>query len=186
MDKATVLKSAGEKMERVIGGVQKDLGKIRTGKASTDMLADIRADYYGTQTPLNQMAGLTVSDAKTIVISPWDASAIGAIEKAIQQSELGLNPMNDGKVVRIVIPHLREERRTELVKIARAAAEEGRVHVRNVRREANEQLKSLQKDGALSEDEQKRSETEVQKLTDGEIKKIDDMLARKEKETMAI
>lgn len=186
MDKATALKSAREKMDRIVGGVQKDLGKIRTGKASVDMLADIRADYYGTQTPLNQMAGLTVSDAKTIVISPWDASAIGAIEKAIQQSELGLNPMNDGKVIRIVVPPLSEERRKELVKVARAAAEEGRVHIRNVRREANEQLKALQKDGGLSEDDLKRSETEVQKLTDEEIKKIDLLLARKEKETLAI
>ena len=147
MDKASTFKTAQEKMESIVGGVRKDLTKIRTGKASIEMLADLRIEYYGAESPLNHVANLTVPDPKSIVIAPWDAGSIPAIEKAIQQSDFGLTPMNDGKVVRINLPPLSEERRKELVKVAKNAAEEGRVHVRNVRREANDHLKHLQKEG---------------------------------------
>jgi len=186
MSKESILTKAREKMESVFGGVQKDFSRIRTGKASIDILDHCVVNAYGSGMPLNQVATLSVPDARTIVISPWDKSTIGAIEKAIQTSDLDLTPVNDGQVVRISLPPLSEERRKELVKIAKKAAEEGRVHIRNVRRDANEHLKKLQKEGELSEDELKRSESDVQKLTDDTIAKVDESLHRKEAETLEV
>ncbi len=181
-----ILTKAHSKMESILGGVQKDFTRIRTGKASIDLLDHCVVSAYGSDMPLNQVATLSVPEPRTIVIAPWDKSTIPAIEKSIQSSDLGLTPSNDGKVVRINLPPLSEERRKELVKVARNAAEEGRVHVRNVRRDANEHLKKSQKDSEISEDELKRAEVEVQKLTDEFIKKIDESLSRKETETLEV
>lgn len=186
MDKASVLAKAEEKMDNILGGVRKDFTRIRTGKASVDLLDGCRVDTYGSEMPINQVASLSVPEPRTIVITPWDKSTISAIEKAIQNSDLGVTPTNDGKVIRINLPHLSEDRRKELVKVAKAAAEEGRVHIRNVRREANDHMKQLQKEGSLSEDELKRAEVDVQKLTDGHIAKIDESLKHKESEILEI
>lgn len=163
MSKDVVLVKAKEKMESILGGVQKDFARIRTGKASIDLLDHCVVQAYGSEMPLNQVATLSVPEPRTIMITPWDKGTIPAIEKSIQASKLGLTPSNDGKVVRINFPPLSEDRRKELVKVAKNATEEGRVHVRNVRRDANEHLKKLQKDSELSEDELKRAEAEVQK-----------------------
>lgn len=186
MDKATVFAKAREKMESILHGVRKDFSRIRTGKASIDLLDHCMVSAYGSQMPIQQVATLSVPEPRTLVIAPWDKSTMAAIEKSILASDLGLTPVNDGKVIRINLPPLSEERRKELVKVAKAAAEEGRVHVRNVRRDANEQLKKLQKDSVLSEDDLKRAEVEVQKLTDDTIAKIDASLSRKETETLEV
>jgi len=178
------INKASTKMTNIIGGVQKDLSRIRTGKASVDLLDGCLVSAYDSEMPINQVATITIPEARTIVITPWDKGMLPALDKAIQKSDLGLTPTNDGNVVRINLPPPSEERRKELVKVAKAAAEEGRIHVRNVRREANEQVKHLQKDGDLSEDDLKRAETTVQKLTDETIAKIDKMLAAKEHETL--
>lgn len=184
MDKETVLNKAHEKMDSILGGVKKDLGRIRTGKASVDLFDGCKVLAYDAEMPINQVATLSVPEARSIVITPWDKGLIPAIEKAIAQSDLGVTPSNDGSVIRINLPPPSEERRKELVKVAKAAAEEGRVHIRNVRREANEHLKQLQKSGDLSEDDLKRAETEVQKMTDQYIAKIDEVLNAKERETL--
>ncbi len=186
MDNNSILGDSQKKMESILGGVKKDFARIRTGKASIDMLDHCVVSAYGSDMPINQVATLSVPEARTIAIAPWDKGTIAAIEKAIQTSDLGLTPTNDGNVVRISIPALSEERRQELVKVAKKAAEEGRVHVRNVRRDANEHLKKLQKDGTLSEDDLKRSEGEVQKLTDQFISEIDKALGHKESETLEV
>lgn len=186
MDKESTLTKAREKMDSILSGVRKDFVRIRTGKASVDLLEGCHVEAYGSDMPINQMATLSVPEPRTIVIAPWDKSTIGAIEKGIQNSDLGLTPTNDGKVIRINLPQLSEERRKELVKVAKAAAEEGRVHIRNVRREANDHMKQLQKKGTLSEDELKRAEQEVQKLTDEHIAKVDDSLKHKENEILEI
>jgi ribosome recycling factor len=184
MDSQEILKTAHLKMESIFSGVKKDFSRIRTGRASTEMLDHCRVDHYGSEMPINQLATLTIPEPRTIVISPWDHGALQAIERAIQKSDLGLNPVNDGKVIRINLPELSEERRKELVKQAKQCAEEGRVHVRNVRRDANDQLKKLNRDKELSDDELKRLETDVQKTTDSMIAKIDEALKHKEKETL--
>jgi ribosome recycling factor len=186
MSKDAIFKKAHEKMESILSGVRKDFARIRTGKASIDLLDHCFVSAYGSEMPMNQVASLSVPEPRTIVISPWDKNTIPAIEKCILTSDLGLTPINDGKVVRINIPPLSEERRKELVKVAKNAAEEGRIHVRNVRRDANEHLKKLQKESELSEDELKRAETEVQKLTDEYVAKIDESLSHKEVETLEV
>ncbi len=179
-------KNARERMEKAIEVLKKDLGSIRTGRASLSLLDGISIDYYGTQTPLNQVASLSVPEPRLITIQPWEQRLIPVIEKAILQSDLGLNPANDGKTIRIAIPPLTEERRKQLVKVVRKRAEEARVAIRNIRRDTNESLKKLQKDAHLSEDDVKRALDEIQKLTDSCIEKVDAILEHKEKEIMEV
>lgn len=175
-----------ESMDKALGALEKSFSKVRTGRASLSLLDGIRVEYYGTQTPLNQVASLSIPESRLIVISPWDSSVLGAIEKAIQKSDLGLMPMNDGKLIRLAIPALTEERRKDLVKIVRKMAEECKVKQRNSRREANEQLKALKKDNEISEDDLFAFQEEVQKITDRAIEKTDAALAAKENEIMEI
>jgi ribosome recycling factor len=173
-------------MKKVIDNLERDFKRVRTGRASVSLLDGIRVDYYGTSTPLNQIATLTVPEPRSITIQPWDTAAIGEVEKAIQKSELGLTPMNDGKIIRIGIPPLTEERRRDLVKVVRKMAEESKVALRNIRRDSNEMLKDLKKDKAISEDEQFRGQDEIQKITDDFIKQADAVYAGKEKEILEV
>jgi ribosome recycling factor len=174
------------RMEKAVGDLQHEMASIRTGRASLGILDHIRVDYYGTPTPLNQLANLHVPEPSLITIQPWDVSQIGPIEKAIRVSDLGLNPANDGKLIRLPIPPLTEERRKELVKKLHAAAEHHRVSVRNIRRDGNEAVKKLVKDKKITEDEEKRALDEIQKLTDGYMQKIDQASKTKEKEILEI
>lgn len=181
-----VFEQLAEKMDNVIKAFEKSLGKVRTGRASLTLLDGIRVDYYGQLTPLNQVANLSVPESRQILISPWDTAVIGAVEKAIQKSDLGITPVNDGKVIRITIPPLTQTRRMDLVKVVKKTAEEQRVNLRNTRRDANEELKSFKKSGELSEDRLHDAQERVQKLTDKYIEKIDTILRNKEKEIMEI
>lgn len=174
------------RMEKVLADLQHDMAGIRTGRASVNLLDGIRVDYYGTPTPLNQLATLHVPEASLITVQPWDVSQIGLIEKAIRASDLGLNPANDGKIVRVPIPPLTEERRKELVKKLHHVAEDHRVALRNIRRDGNEAVKKLLKEKAISEDEDRRAHDEIQKLTDAYIKKLDDNAKGKEKEILEL
>ena len=173
-------------MEKVLGDLQREMAQIRTGRASVGLLDSIRADYYGTPTPLNQLATLHVPEPSLITVQPWDVSQIGALEKAIRSSDLGLNPNNDGKIIRVPIPPLTEERRKEIVKHLHAVTEEHRVAVRNLRRDANENIKKLLKDKTISEDDERRALDEVQKLTDTHITKLDQASKAKEKEILEL
>ena len=175
-----------ENMEKAIHAYEKSLSKVRTGRASLSLLDGIKVDYYNVPTPLNQVATLSIPESRLIVISPWDNSNMGNIEKAIQKSDLGLMPTNDGKVIRLSIPPLTEERRKELVKVVKRISEECKINLRNVRRDANDQLKTLKKDNDISEDEYYQYQEEVQEVTDKYIKKTDVILAAKEKEIMEI
>ena len=181
-----VITDAEDRMKKSVEAVTEDLGSIRTGRASTALFDKIKVDYYGAPTPLNQLATISVPEARLVVIQPWDKSSMGEIEKAIQKSELSLNPNNDGKVIRINIPPLTEERRKDYVKLAKDKAEQGRVSVRNVRRDSLDTLKSLEKDGDISEDELKRYEDEIQKLADKYVGKITALLESKEQEILEI
>lgn len=174
------------RMRQSVDTVVKELATMRTGRASVSMLDTIRVDYYGTPTPLNQVGNLAVPDPTLITLQPWDPSLLPAIEKAIRSSELDLNPQNDGKIVRIPVPQLTEERRKNLVKVAHKHAEEGRVAIRNVRRDVNEHFKKLMKDHELSEDDEKHALAEVQKLTDQHIEEINSALKKKEAEIMEV
>src|ERR1700681_4504912 len=174
------------RMDKVLSDLQHAIASIRTGRASVGIFDNIKVDYYGTPTPLNQVANLHVPEPTLITITPWDVSQIGAIEKAIRVSDLGLNPANDGKMIRVPIPPLTEERRKEIVKRLHHVAEEHRVALRNVRRDANEHLKKLLKDKAISEDEERRALDDIQKMTDGYIGKVDTASKAKEKEIMEI
>ncbi len=173
-------------MEKAVTDLQHDLAAIRTGRASLGLLDHIRVDYYGTPTPLNQVANLHVPEPSLITIQPWDVSQIGPIEKSIRTSDLGLNPANDGKIIRLPIPPLTEERRKELVKKLHGAAEHHRVAVRNIRRDGNEAVKKLLKDKKVTEDEEKKAHDEIQKLTDSYMAKIDQLAKTKEKEILEI
>lgn len=184
--KELVFEELSESTEKTIKSFEKSLGKIRTGRASLALLDGIKVDYYGAPTPLNQIASLSVPESRLIVIAPWDTSVIPAIEKAILKSDLGLTPTNDGKVVRISIPVLTEVRRKELVKIVKKMAEECKIAVRGIRRNANEELKKLKKDGELSEDEFHDCQDKVQKMTDKSMERVDLILEHKEKEIMEI
>ena len=175
---------AKNRMEKVLSDLQHEMAGIRTGRASISIFDGVRVDYYGTPTPLNQLATLHVPEPSMITIQPWDTSQIGPIEKAIRGSDLGLNPSNDGKLVRVPIPPLTEERRKEIVKRLHHVAEDHRVAMRNVRRDANEQLKKLLKDKSISEDDERRALEEVQKMTDGNIQKLDTAAKAKEKEIL--
>ena len=181
-----ILKQTDEKMHKAVEVVRQELIKIRTGKATTALLDGIKVDYYGTHTPLSQVANVSVSDVHTIALQPWDKSMIAPIEKAIQAANLGLNPVSDGIMIRVPIPPLNEERRKELVKLVKKFAEEGKIAIRNIRRDAIEHLKKSEKAEHFSEDERKRGETEVQKLTDKIIKDIDNLVVLKEKEIMEV
>jgi ribosome recycling factor len=178
--------NAKTRMEKAIADLQHEMASIRTGRASVNLLDGIRVDYYGTPTPLNQVGTLHVPEPSMITVQPWDISMIGAIEKAIRASDLGLNPSNDGKIIRVPVPPLTEERRKELVKKLHHIAEDHRVAMRNIRRDANEALKKLLKDKLISEDDERRALDEVQKLTDAHIAKLDQMAKLKEKEILEI
>lgn len=172
------------RMDKTIAALKDEFKALRTGRASASIFDRVKVDYYGTPTPLNQVSTISVPEARSIVIQPFDKSLIGEIEKAIQKSELGLNPSNDGKVIRISIPPLTAERRKELVKQAKATAENSRVAIRNIRRDGNDDLKKQQKDGTITEDDLKTGETDLQKSTDKYIQDINKILEEKEKEIM--
>jgi ribosome recycling factor len=177
---------AKSRMDKVIADLQHAMTSVRTGRANAAMLDPVRVDYYGTPTPVNQVANINVPEAGLITVAPWDASMIGPIEKAIRSAELGLNPSNDGKLIRIPIPPLNEERRKEMAKKVSGMAEDHRVALRNIRRDANDHVKKLLKDKAISEDDEKRSLEEIQKLTDSFTKKLDELAKAKEKEVLEI
>lgn len=184
MDRDSILLDAEDRMEKALAAQDKDFTKLRTGRATTALVDSIKADYYGTLTPISQMASVAVPDSRTVTIQPWDKGGMAAVEKAILKSDLGLTPVNDGKVLRISIPPLTEERRKDLSKLARKYTEDAKVAVRNVRRDANEALKKLEKDKVISEDEQKKAMEDVQKLTDRFVAASDKKCAAKEKEIM--
>lgn len=175
-----------KRMEKAMEVLRAELSTLRTGRASLSILDGVRVDYYGTPTPLNQLATLSIPDPRTIAIAPWDTSVSQAIERAIQTSDLGLSAVGDGRIIRISLPALNEERRKELVKVLKRYAEESKVSIRNARRDANEEVKKLKKDGTLSEDDERKSFDRIQKLTDDFIKKIDDSSAHKEKDIMEV
>jgi ribosome recycling factor len=181
---AEVHKDAETRMQGAVDTLSREFAGVRTGRASTALLEAIRVDYYNTPTPLSQVAGLSVPDARTILVQPWDGSVLPKIEKAIQKSDLGITPSNDGKVIRLTIPPLNEERRKQLARSVGKLAEDGRVAVRNIRREAKEKLRALGKDKKISEDDEKRSEIELQKLTDRFVKRVDELLKKKEQEIL--
>jgi ribosome recycling factor len=181
-----LMKDTSARMERSIEAFRKELGKVRTGRASFSLLDGVKVDYYGTPTPLQQVGTLSVPESRLITVTPWDTKMIGPIEKAIQGSGLGLNPSSDGKMVRIPIPPLTEERRRELAKVVRKMGEDARVAVRNVRREAIEKLKDREKKKEISEDVVKRGQERIQKETDAHVKKIDEILKSKEQEILEV
>jgi ribosome recycling factor len=180
------MKDAVEKMDKAIVVLKEELSGVRTGRATPALLSRLTMDYYGTQVPIQQMASFSVPEPRTLVIQPFDKSAIGAIEKAVMQSDIGITPSNDGNVIRLSFPPLTEERRKELIKVVHHRAEEGRVAVRNVRRHSKEALEKLEHEGAISEDDLVRSEKELQKLTDKHVAAIDEILAHKEQELKEI
>ena len=181
-----IFEDLNERMGKSIETLKREYSRLRTGRASVSLLDGIRVSYYDTPTPLNQMASLAVPEPRLIVIQPWDKTAIGDIEKAILKSELGLTPINDGKVIRIAIPPLTEERRKELVKVARKMAEDNKVAIRNIRRDANDMLKDLKTEKEITEDDLYRSQDEVQKITDDFISQVDELCTVKEKEILEI
>ena len=181
-----IFKELKDKMDRSIDALHREIAKLRTGRASISMLDGIRVDYYGTMTPLNQLATMSVPESRLITIQPWDAGVLSDIEKAVMNSDMGLTPTNDGKLVRISIPQLTEERRKEIVKTAKKNAEEGKVAIRNNRRDANEEIKKLEKDKTISQDDLKKSQTKIQEITDKYIDRVDDILKHKEKEIMEV
>ncbi len=181
-----IIKNATTKMEKTVAVVVKDLSTLRAGRANPQILDKITVDYYGTPTSLNQIGNISSPEPRMLVIAPWETKMIGPIEKAIQMSDLGINPSNDGKVIRLMVPELNEERRKELCKQVKKMAEEGKVAIRNTRRDALEAIKKLKKDSKITEDDQKTAENEMQKVTDAKIKEIDKLSADKEKEIMSI
>lgn len=181
-----IVKDAKHRMDISIENFRQEIAKIRTGKATTALLDGVKVDYYGTMTPLKQVGNVSVLDPHTLSITPWDKGMVQNIEKAILTADLGLNPANDGTNLRIPIPPLNEERRRELVKLVKKFGEDCKVAIRNVRRDANDQLKKEEKEKSISEDEKKRLEDEVQKTTDEHTKKVDELIEHKEKEIMAI
>jgi len=183
---ADVKKTAEQKMQKSLEALKTDLGKVRTGRAHTGILDHVTVDYYGTQMPLNQVANLTLIDARTIGISPWEKKMGPVIEKAIRESDLGLNPSAQGELIRVPMPALTEERRRELIKVVKGEGENAKVAVRNLRRDANHHLKDLLKQKAVSEDDERRAQEEIQKLTDKFIAEIDKLLAAKETDLMAV
>ncbi|AGA70010.1 ribosome recycling factor [Desulfitobacterium dichloroeliminans LMG P-21439] len=181
-----VLKEAEDRMVKAGESLKREYTTIRAGRANPNMLDRISVEYYGTQTPVNQLANISVPEPRILVIQPWDKTSLPMIEKAILKSDLGLNPSSDGTVIRLIIPQLTAERRTEIVKTVKKKAEEARVAVRNIRRDGNDSLKKVEKDHAASEDEVKRAQDDVQKMTDKHIKEIDRIMDAKEKEIMEV
>lgn len=181
-----LLADAGERMGKSVEATQHDFGSVRTGRANPSLLDRIAVDYYGAQTPLKQLATISAPEARLITVQPYDKSSIKAIEKAINESDIGLNPSNDGNLVRLVLPELTEERRRELVKVVRGIAEEGRIKIRNVRRDTMQHLRELRDEGEAGADEEHRAESELQKLTDARIAELDAMLKVKEEEILDV
>ncbi|WP_454764080.1 ribosome recycling factor [Cupriavidus campinensis] len=186
MSVADTKKSAEQKMQKSIEAFRADLAKIRTGRAHTGLLDHIQVDYYGSMVPISQVANIGLADARTINVQPWEKKMVGAVEKAIRDADLGLNPATMGEVIRVPMPALTEERRKELAKVVKGEAEGAKVAVRNLRRDANEQFKKLIKDKTISEDDERRGQDEVQKLTDKFVAEIDKLVAEKEKEIMTV
>jgi ribosome recycling factor len=180
----SIYQDTKESMEKAIAALKKELKRVRTGRASLSLLDGIKVDYYGTLTPVSQLATLAVPESRLITIQPWDVSVIKEIEKAVLKSDLGLTPTSDGKIVRIAIPPLTEQRRKELVKVVHKICEEHKVSIRNIRRESNEMIKELKKDGEVSEDEAFKSQDKIQKMTDEHIKLVDECYKEKEKEIL--
>jgi ribosome recycling factor len=185
-DLNTIKKDAQARMQKSVDVLKTDLMKLRTGRANAALLDHVKVDYYGSETPISQAATVTVDDARTISISPWDKGMVGAIEKAIMTSDLGLTPNTAGQTIRIILPPLTEERRRDLAKVVKTEAESARVAIRGVRRDANQHIKDLAKDKKISTDDEKRGETEIQKLTDQFVAKVDEAAAAKEKELLAM
>jgi len=181
-----VLDTAKEKMAKSAAVYQRDMVSLRAGRANPQVLDRITVDYYGSATPLNQVGNISSPEPRMLVIAPWESSMIKEIEKAIQKSDLGLNPSNDGKIIRLIFPELNEERRKELTKVARKGAEEAKVAIRSIRRDAIEQIKKMKKDSVITEDDQRKGEEDAQKLTDKAIKDVDAICAAKEKEIMEV
>ena len=186
MSTADVRKIADQKMHKSIETLKADLAKVRTGRAHAGILDHVHVDYYGNPTLINQVANVTLIDARTIGVQPWEKKMVGAIEKAIRDSDLGLNPSTQGDMIRVPTPPLTEERRKEMVKLVKVEAEDAKIAIRNIRRDANESLKKLLKDKAISEDEERRSQEDVQKLTDRFVAEVDKMVAEKEKEVLTV
>ncbi|HEV3426137.1 MAG TPA: ribosome recycling factor [Paraburkholderia sp.] len=186
MSVADIRKGVEQKMQRSIDAFKNDLSKIRTGRAHTGLLDHIQVDYYGSPVPISQVANLTLIDARTIGVQPWEKKMVPVVEKAIRESDLGLNPATQGDVIRVPMPALTEERRRELTKVARSEAETAKIAVRNLRRDANEQLKKLVKDKEISEDDERRAGDDVQKLTDRFVSEIDKLVTTKEAEIMTV
>ena len=181
-----VIATAKEKMKKTLAVIQKDLTTLRAGRANPQILDKITVDYYGSPTPLNQLGNISAPEPRMLVISLWDSKMIGAVEKAILKSDIGINPSNDGKVIRLMVPELNAERRKDLVKQVRKMVEEGKVAIRAIRRDANDQIKKLKKDSKITEDDAKLAETELQKATDAAIKDADKLSQAKEKEIMSV
>ena len=186
MSVAETKKSVEQKMQKTIEAFKADLAKVRTGRAHTGLLDHVQVDYYGSMVPISQVANIGLGDARTITVQPWEKKMVGAIEKAIRDCDLGLNPATMGEIIRVPMPALTEERRKELTKVVKGEAEGAKVAVRNLRRDANEQFKKLVKDKTISEDDERRGQDEVQKLTDKFVAEIDKMVAEKEKEIMTV
>ena len=186
MKNEEILTKTKEQMTKSLEFCQSQITKVRTGKASASLVENVRIDYYGNLSPLSQIASINVPDAKTIIIQPWDRTTLAAIEKAIQQADLGFNPQNDGNIIRIPVPPLTEERRKEFVKLSKKYAEEGKIAIRNIRRDQMEALKKAEKNKEISEDERKRTEEEIQKITDKFIKDIDAIFTKKENELLEV
>lgn len=186
MSVADIKKSAEQKMQKTIEAFKADLAKIRTGRAHTGLLDHVQVEYYGSPVPISQVANIGLADARTISVQPWEKKMVGAVEKAIRDADLGLNPATMGDVIRVPMPPLTEERRKELTKVVKGEGESAKVAVRNLRRDANEQFKKLVKDKSISEDDERRGQDEVQKLTDRYVAEIDKMVAEKDKEIMTV
>jgi ribosome recycling factor len=185
MPEQALVKDIEARMNTAIDTLTREFASVRTGRASTGLLETVRVDYYGTPTPVTQMASASTPDARTLLIQPWEAAQLGAIEKAILKSDLGLTPVNDGKVIRLTMPTLTEERRKQLAKTVHKLAEDGRVAVRNIRREANDRLKAMGRDKKVSEDEERRAHDQIQKTTDRFIARIDELVKKKEQEILS-
>lgn len=181
----TVLKDLETRMIAALDTLGREFASVRTGRASANLLDTLRVDYYGTPTPVSQMASVSVTDARTLTIQPWEANQLAAIEKAILKSDLGLTPVNDGKVIRLVMPTPTEERRKQLAKSVHKLAEDARIAIRNIRREANDKLKALAKDKKVAEDDERRGHDQIQKATDKYVAKVDELLKKKEQEILS-
>ncbi len=179
-------KDASQRMTKCVQAFQADIRKLRTGRAHPSLIENMKVDYYGTETPLNQLANISVEDARTLVVTPWDKAAVQAVEKAVFKSDLGLTPMTAGTVIRVPLPPLTEERRKDMIKVVRQDAEGGRVAVRNVRRDVLNDVKEMLKDKMISQDDEKKAHEDIQKLTDAHVAQIDDVLATKEKEILQV